>query len=199
MKFNAVDFKLLKTFGIYIVIGVFFGTFFASSLKTSNLILFFSLFSFLIGFFFIFIKNKLEDTQKNIPNIYKIVIGSLIGFISVPLGIGGGSLSVPFMKLFGYDLRKAIGTSASIGILIAITGTITMILSGNIFAKVKSPFSFGYFNLAGFLIFVPVTMLTAPIGAKIIHKMKRSLITKIFGIYLIIIACKSFLEYLKIK
>ena len=199
MKFNAVDFSLIKSFGIYIVLGVVIGTFFASNLKTANLILFFSLFAFLVGLFFLFLKSKLEATEKNIPTIYKIIIGNFIGFISVPLGIGGGSLSVPFMRLFGYDMRKAIGTSAAIGILIAISGTISMVSSGALFAKVNSPFSFGYFNLAGFLVFVPVTMMMAPLGAKIVHKVSRNLITKIFGIYLIIISFRSFVEYLNIK
>ena len=81
-------------------------------------------------------------------------------------------------------MRKAIGTSAAIGILIAISGTISMISSGALFAKVNSPLSFGYFNLAGFLVFVPVTMMMAPLGAKVVHKVSRNLITKIFGIYM---------------
>ena len=128
-----------------------------------------------------------------------IIIGNFIGFVSVPLGIGGGSLSVPFMRLFGYDLRKAIGTSAAIGILIAISGTVSMVLSGALFAKVNSPLSFGYFNLAGFLVFVPVTMMMAPLGAKVVHKVSRNLITKVFGVYLILISLRSFIEYLNIK
>jgi len=199
MKYNAVDFGLIKSFGIYIIIGVFFGTLLTSKLKTAGLVLFFSIFAFLVGLFFIFLKNKLEETEKNIPKIFKIIIGNLIGFISVPLGIGGGSLSVPFMRLFGYDMRKAIGTSAAIGIVIAITGTVSMISSGALFANVKSPLSFGYFNLAGFLVFVPITMLSAPIGAKVVHKISRSLISRIFGIYLIIMSIKSFQEYLTIR
>jgi len=143
MKYNAVDFGLIKSFGIYIIIGVLLGTLLASKLKTAGLVLFFSIFAFFVGLFFIFLKKKLEETEKNILKIFKIIIGNLIGFISVPLGIGGGSLSVPFMRLFGYDMRKAIGTSAAIGIVIAITGTVSMISSGALFANVKSPLSFG--------------------------------------------------------
>jgi len=199
MKYNAVDFGLIKSFGIYIIIGVLLGTLLASKLKTAGLILFFSIFAFLVGFFFIFLKSKLEETEKNISKIFKIIIGNLIGFISVPLGIGGGSLSVPLMRLFGYDMRKAIGTSAAIGIVIAVTGTVSMIGSGALFSNVKSPLSFGYFNLPGFLIFVPITMLFAPLGAKVVHKVSRSLISKVFGVYLIIMSVKSFQEYLTIR
>lgn len=199
MKYNAVDFGLIKSFGIYIVLGVVVGTFLASNLKTASLVLFFSIFAFLVGLFFLFLKSKLEETERNIPKIWKIIIGNFIGFISVPLGIGGGSLSVPFMRLFGYDMRKAIGTSAAIGILIAISGTISMISSGALFADVKSPLSIGYFNLPGFLVFVPVTMFMAPFGAKVVHKVSRGTITKIFGVFLLIISIRSFFEYLNIK
>jgi len=199
LKYNAVDLGLIKSFGIYIVIGVLLGTLIASKLKTAGLVLFFSIFAFLVGLFFIFLKNKFEETEKNISKMHKILIGNLIGLISVPLGIGGGSLSVPFMRLFGYDMRKAIGTSATIGIVIAITGTVSMIISGALFANVKSPLSFGYFNLAGFLIFAPITMIVAPLGAKVVHKVSRSLISKIFGFYLIIVSIKSFQEYLAIR
>jgi len=199
MKYNAVDFGLIKSFGIYIIIGVLLGTLLTSKLKTAELVLLFSMFAFLVGLFFIFLKNKIEETEKNISKIFKIIIGNLIGFISVPLGIGGGSLSVPFMRLFGYDMRKAIGTSAAIGIIIAVTGTLSMISGGALFANVKSPLSFGYFNLPGFLIFVPITMLTAPLGAKVVHKVSRSLISKVFGVYLIIMSVKSFQEYLTIR
>jgi len=103
------------------------------------------------------------------------------------------------MRLFGYDMRKAIGTSAAIGIVIAVTGTLSMISSGALFANVKSPMSFGYFNLPGFLIFVPITMLVAPLGVKVVHKVSRSLISIVFGVYLIIMSVKSFQEYLTIR
>ena len=60
----------------------------------------------------------------------KNISGIIIGFISIPLGIGGGSLMVPFMRTFGYDIRKSIGTAAAIGFLISVSGAITMIIGG---------------------------------------------------------------------
>jgi uncharacterized protein len=199
MKYGAVDFGLIKSFGLFIVFGVICGTILASNLRTANLILFFSIFTFLVALFFIFLKNKLEETERNIPKIYKIIIGTIIGFISVPLGIGGGSLSVPFMKLFGYDMRKAIGTSAAIGFLIAIAGTISMISSGTLFADISAPLTLGYFNLPGFLVFVPVTMFMAPYGARAVQKIQKSTVSKVFGIYLLVISVQSYLQYLKIR
>ena len=65
---------------------------------------------------------------------------------------------VPFMRTFGYDIRKSIGTAAAVGFLIAVTGTVTMITGGKIIDNVNTSYSVGYINLLGFAVFVPVTL-----------------------------------------
>ena len=196
MEYDAVDFKMVKSFGIFILCGVIAGTFLAVNLKTPALVLFFSIFAFMVGLFFIFLREKLVDNPKKISEIVKNISGVVIGFISVPLGIGGGSLMVPFMRTFGYDIRKSIGTAAAIGFLISVTGTITMILGGKIIDNINTPFSFGYINLLGFIVFVPVTMFMARLGAKAVYKINKKLLSKIFGSFLLIVSIRSFFEYL---
>ena len=196
MQFKAVDFALIKSFGLFVVAGVILVTVMASNLETKKLLLLFSIFSACVGIFFIFFREKLGETPRNIPSAIKSFIGTFIGFISVPLGIGGGSLSVPFMRLFGYSIRNAIGTSAAIGFLISVAGAVSMSLSGRLFDDVNSPLSYGYVNLPGFLVFVPITMMMAPIGARLVHKIDKGLLSKIFGFFLLIIAVRSFYEYL---
>ena len=196
---DAVDFNMVKSFGIFILIGVFFGTFLAVNLKTPALVLFFSIFAFMVGLFFIFLREKLVENPKQISNLVKNISGILIGFISIPLGIGGGSLMVPFMRTFGYDIRKSIGTAAAVGFLIAVTGTITMITGGKIIDNVNTPFSLGYINLLGFIVFVPVTMIMARLGAKAVYKIDKKILSKIFGTFLILVSIRSFLEYLSIN
>jgi uncharacterized membrane protein YfcA len=195
MKYQAVDFALIKSFGLFVAAGVLIGTFLASNLETKKLLLIFSIFSGCVGLFFIFFREKLGATPRNIPNSIKSIIGTIIGFVSVPLGIGGGSLSVPFMRLFGYSIRNAIGTSAAIGFLISVVGASSMSLSGNFFDTVTTPLSLGYVNLPGFLVFVPVTMMMAPLGAKVVHKIDKDLLSKIFGFFLLLISARSFYEY----
>ena len=199
MEYNAVDLKMVKSFGIFILLGVIAGTFLAVNLKTPALVLFFSIFAFIVGLFFIFVREKLMENPKKISNFVKNISGIIIGFISVPLGIGGGSLMVPFMRTFGYDIRKSIGTAAAVGFLIALSGTITMIIGGNIIDNVNTPFSLGYMNILGFIVFVPVTMIMARIGAKAVYKIDKSLLSKIFGTFLIIVSIRSFMEYLTIN
>ena len=199
MEYDAVDFKMVKSFGIFILFGVVGGTFLAVNLKTPALVLFFSIFAFVVGLFFIFVREKLMENPKKISNFVKNISGIIIGFISVPLGIGGGSLMVPFMRTFGYDIRKSIGTAAAVGFLIAVSGSITMITGGKIIDNVSTPFSLGYVNLLGFIVFVPVTMIMARIGAKAVYKIDKKLLSKIFGTFLIIVAVRSFIEYLSIN
>ena len=199
MEYDAVDFKMVKTFGILIVLGVLFGTFLAVNLKTPALVLFFAIFSSFVGLFFIFLREKLVESPKTISNTIKNISGLFIGFISVPLGIGGGSLMVPFMRTFGYDIRKSIGTAAAVGFLIAISGTTTMIISGKIIDNVNSPYSIGYINLLGFAVFVPVTMVMARIGAKVVYKINKKLLSRIFGCFLLMVSARSFFEYFSIN
>jgi len=198
-EYDAVDFKMVKSFGVFILAGVICGTFLAVNLKTPALVLFFSIFALMVGLFFIFLREKLVDNPKKISAVVKNISGVIIGFISVPLGIGGGSLMVPFMRTFGYDIRKSIGTAAAVGFLIAVTGTITMITGGKIINNVNTPYSIGYINLLGFAVFVPVTMVMARIGAKVVHKIDKKLLSKIFGIFLILVSMRSFIEYLNIN
>ena len=199
MEHKAVDVNLVKSFGIFIVLGVIGGTFLAVNLRTSDFILFFSIMAFIVGLFFIFFREKFLENPKKIKDSIKNISGVAVGFISVLLGIGGGSLMVPFMRTFGYDIRKSIGTAAAVGFLIAISGTITMIIGGKIINNINTPFSFGYINLLGFLVFVPVTMIMARLGAKAVYKIDKKILSKIFGTFLIIVSIRSFIEYLSIN
>ena len=199
MEYDAVDFKLIKSFGIFILFGVIGGTFLAVNLKTPAFVLFFSIMAFIVGLFFIFFREQLLKNPKMISDSAKNISGVIIGFISVLLGIGGGSLMVPFMRTFGYDIRRSIGTAAGVGFLIAVFGTITMITGGKIVDNINTPYSLGYVNLLGFLVFVPVTMLMARVGAKAVYKIDKNILSKIFGIFLIIVSIRSFFEYLSIN
>ncbi len=196
MKFKAVDFSIVKTFGIFVVIGVVFGTIFAISLKTSSLLLLFSIMTMIFAIYFLLEKEKIDPSPRQINLIYRVICGFLSGFVSAPMGIGGGVFNVPIFKIFGYSIPVAIGSSAAIGFLTALTGAIGFAISGS-YLNINVPLSLGFVNIPTFLIFVPITVLMAKIGAKTVHKVNKSLLGKLFGVYLFIVACRLFLEYLK--
>ena len=196
MKFKAVEFSIIKTFGIFVVIGVVLGTVFAVSLKTSGLVLFFSIMTMIFAIYFLIEKEKINPAPRKINLIYRVICGFLSGFLSAPMGIGGGVFNTPIFKMFGYPINVAIGTSAAIGFLIALVGATGFAISGS-YLNINVPLSLGFINIPTFLIFIPITTFMAKIGAESVHKFNKRLIGRIFGIYLFIVACGLFLEYLK--
>ena len=197
MKFKAVDFNIVKTFGLFVAFGVIFGTIFAVNLKTSSLVLFFSTMTMIFSMYFLLVKEKINPKPKDINLIYKVVCGFFSGFLAAPMGIGGGVLNTPVLKMFGYSIKVAIGCSAAIGLIISLIGAIGFAISGS-YLNINIPFSLGFVNIPTFLIFVPITMFMAKIGAKSVHKFDKRLIGKLFGFYLFIIGCKLFYDYFSI-
>ena len=196
-KFNAVDFDIVKNYGLFVVSGVIVGTIFAASLKTKSLVLFFSLIIFLLSFYLLLLKEKEQGVIKEIKLHLKIIFGFLVGFISAPMGIGGAIMNVPILKFFGYSINKAIGSAAAIGFLIALFGASGFLISGS-YLKTDLPLSIGFLNLPAFLIFIPITTLMARVGAKTVHKIDKNKISKFFGIFLLVIASKFLYEYFKL-
>jgi len=194
MKFKAVDLSIVKTFGVFVAIGVVLGTIFAVSLKTSSLVLFFSIMTMFFAIYFLMAKEKINPTPREINLIYRVICGFLSGFLSAPMGIAGGVINTPILKMFGYPIKVAIGSSAAVGFLIALIGAIGFAVSGSYF-NINVPLSLGFVNVPTFLIFVPITTFMAKIGAETVHKVDKSLIGKLFGIYLFIVACRLFYEY----
>ena len=194
MKFKAVDFSIVRTFGVFVVIGVVLGTIFAVSLKTSGLILFFSIMTMIFAIYFLIEKEKINPVPRKINLIYRVICGFLSGFLSAPMGIGGGVFNTPIFKMFGYPINVAIGTSAAIGFLIALIGAVGFAISGT-YLNINVPLSLGFINIPTFLIFIPITTFMAKIGAETVHKFNKRLIGRIFGIYLFIVACKLFYDY----
>ncbi len=192
-KHKAVDLNILRTYGIFVIIGVIIGSFSAAQMDTKSLILFFSLIIYMLALNLIFLKDKTKIKIKF--NIFqRTIFGFVVGFISSLMGIGGAIMNVPILKFVGYTINKAIGTAASIGFLISIFGTIGFLSTGLIMQK-NIPLSTGFINIPAFLIFIPITIIMAKIGANTVHKMKREIIAKLFGFFLIVIASRFMYEY----
>ena len=193
-KFKAVDFNIVKSYGGFVIIGVIFGTIFASNLSTKPLVLFFSIIVFILAFYLLYLKEKETNIKISMKLRSKIFFGFLSGFISAPMGIGGAVMNVPILKFFGYSINDAIGSAAAIGFLIALFGALGFLITGS-YLDVNLPLSIGFLNIPAFLIFIPVTTYMARIGAKTVHKINKKRISKYFGFFLLIIGSKFLLEY----
>ena len=196
-KYKAVDFQIVKNYGVYVILGVIFGTIFAASLKTKSLVLFFSIVILLLGIYLILLKEREKNIIIEMKLYLKVILGFIVGFISAPMGIGGAIMNVPILKFFGYSINKSIGSAAAIGFLIALFGAIGFLFTGS-YLKTNLPLSIGFLNIPAFLIFIPITTFMARIGARTVHRIDKNKISKLFGIFLLIIATKFLFEYLEL-
>jgi uncharacterized membrane protein YfcA len=110
------------------------------------------------------------------------------------MGIGGGSLSVPIMHYSGIDIKKAVGTSAAFGFVIAAPASLGFMLGGNNLVGVLPPYSIGYVNWMTFLLIVPITLMTVPIGVEIAHRSSQKGLKMLFGLFLGVTAIRMFAD-----
>ena len=192
-KYSAVDLNIVKNYGPFVIVGVIIGTTIAATLETKSLMIFFVivLYSLSIHFFF-----QRENIKKKITFnfITKTVLGSIVGFVSSLTGIGGAIMNIPIFKFCGFPINKAIGSAAAIGFFISIFGALGFSISGS-YLNVNLPLSVGFINIPAFLIFIPITTFMSRIGAKLLHKMDRNKINKLFGTFLLIVASKLLYDY----
>ena len=182
-KNKLVDFSVVKTFGIFVVIGVLLGTVFASVMKTKILVLFFSAVVYFFGAYLMLAQEKIKKIKPNRSIFPRVIFGVISGFISAPMGITGAMMNVPILRYLGYPISKCIGSAAAIGFFISFTGSIGFLISGFYF-DVNLPFSVGFVNIPAFILFVPITSFMAKIGANTVYKMDKMKAQRLFGVFL---------------
>ena len=170
---------------MFVVIGVLLGTTFAAMAKTKSLVVF-TLVVFCLGTYLLINSNQQTISKKKFKLHFRVIFGLISGFISAPMGIGGAVMNVPILKYFGYSIKKAIGSAATIGFIIALCGAIGFCYSGSIL-NVKLPLSIGFINIPAFLIFIPITMFMAKVGANKAHKIDKVKLQVLFGIFLYVV------------
>jgi uncharacterized membrane protein YfcA len=116
------------------------------------------------------------------------IIGLIIGFISALVSIGGGSLTVPYLKSRAIDLRIAIGTSAALGFCIAFAGSLGYLIQG--FGNSNKHGYWGYIDISAALLIAFSSFTTAPMGVKLAYRLPTALLRKIFAILLLILSLK---------
>ena len=194
---KAVDFDIVKGYGFFVAIGVILGTILAASLKTKPLILFFTVVVYFLAFYLLFLKEKEENLEIKMGLLAKGLSGVISGFISAPMGIGGAVMNVPVLRYFGYSIKKAIGSAAAIGFIIALFGALGFLISG-FYLKANMPLSIGFINIPAFLIFVPITTFMARMGANTVNKIDKSKVQVFFGIFLYVIVTVFIYRYLSL-
>jgi uncharacterized membrane protein YfcA len=191
---DSVDFDLLwprqwwTSYALWIGVGSFTAaTWLAPRLSSQKLTLIFAIVAIGVALQFIFGRPNKVLRSKVPGGAGPPVIGGGIGGLSAVMGIGGGSLSVPFLTLCGVPIHKAIGTAAGFGLAIAIPASIGFVLSG--WALPGRPLgSLGYVNGLGFALIVICAWPMVPLGARLAHRLKPEPLRRAFGVLLLVVA-----------
>ena len=185
---GAVNWSVVRQITPGILLGTFTGSWFAATLSGELLKIFFIIFTFFVAWQML--SNRLPKASRQIPGRCGLFgTGSIIGGISSLVGIGGGSMSVPFLIWCNQNARIAIGTSAAIGFPIALSGAAGFLING-LKAAGLPPHCLGYIYLPALAGIAVTSYLTAPLGARLAHILPIPKLKKGFAILLIATGCK---------
>lgn len=183
----AVEWGILKIWAPGIVLGAIAGKMTVSALNTTVLQYIFGGLLVFIGLYMTF-GNKDFRVANELPKGLKgRVFSPFVGFLSVLMGIGGGSFGVPLLTMFGVPVHRAVATAAGFGFIIAVPSVAGFLMT-SLPEGSAPPLNIGAVNIAAFLVVITMTTFTAPIGAAIAHKTDAGKLKKFFGMFLILIA-----------
>ena len=190
-KKKSIDFGHFKPVATGIIFGALCGALFAVQIEGFFLKLSIATFVFLVGIQILF--DIQIYSKRIVPNKPKsIFAGSIIGFLSSILGMGGGTFSVPYFRASGLKLTTSIGTSAACGVPIAIFGTIGYILAGIKVSELPN-LSLGYIYLPALLGVSVTSIFAAKYGADLAHYLSQSILKRLMAAWFFIISIYMFL------
>ncbi len=164
-----------------LLVGALLGALLADQLSSRWLIWFFGLFEIGVGLYMVLGAPVAQRCMKPVLNFMELLpVGTFIGLLSSLLGIGGGSLTVPYLCWRGRSIRTAVAASSACGIPIAVAGALGYLLVGLESESLPSG-SIGYIYLPAVFGVVVASLFTAPIGAKLAHRLPVRLLKRLFG------------------
>lgn len=185
-KKGAVDWNILRTWAPGIVIGAILGMLLVAQLRTNTLQIIFGGLALIVGLYMGFGRTHWRVAQAMPTGLTRAVLSPSVGFLSVLMGIGGGSFGVPLMSLYNTPIHRAVATAAGFGVLIAVPAVV-----GFLFVDMRvgqPPLTMGAVNLVAFFIVIAMTLITAPLGVKLAHAMDPKPLKRVFAVFLVLVA-----------
>ena len=185
-KKGAVDWDILRSWAPGIAVGALVGMMVVSQLRSNTLQAIFGILALIVGVYMSFGRAEWRLGQTMPKGPLRFILSPLVGFMSVLMGIGGGSFGVPLMSLFNTAIHRAVATAAGFGVVIAVPAVI-----GFLFVDMKMdvpPLTIGAINLIAFGIIIAMTLVTAPWGVKLAHSMDAKPLKRAFGVFLVLVA-----------
>jgi len=186
---GAVDWDILRAWAIPTIAGVVLGTWLASIIGGKGLTAVFAGGALVLGLYMALGRDHWRLGETLPIGVGAWALGLANGCRSVMMGIGGGTFGVTVMTLYGATIHRAVATAAGFGLIIGLPGAIGMIVNGWS-APNLPPFSLGYVNLVGLALIVPATIVAAPWGVALAHRLSRRTLRLAFGIFLCLTALR---------
>ena len=188
-KRGAVDWQVIRTWALWIMLGALIGQLVAGQLSAAALKAFFAAMAYLLAAQLFFGRPGWRLADEMPSGAGRVGFGTGIGVLSALMGIGGGTFGVSLMTVYGRAIHQAVATAAGFGIAIGLPSAITAVFTGW-GAEGLPPFSLGYVNLAAFALISVFTVTMAPVGARLAHSLDAQLLKRLFAILLAIVATK---------
>jgi uncharacterized membrane protein YfcA len=182
---GAVDWAILRGWAPGIAVGAVIGVLTAAALKSVALQAIFGVLGLFIGLYLAFGRPEWRLGDQMPSGVKRGGLSGVVGFLSVLMGIGGGSFGVPLMTLYGVPIHRAVATAAGFGILIAVPSVLVFLMVPIADAP---PLTIGAVNLPAFGIVVAMTLITAPWGAKLAHAMNPKPLKRVFAVFIMVMA-----------
>lgn len=174
-----------------IIVGAWLGAAIAHELPSAALTKIFAVFVLTVSAQMAF--GAKPAPHRELPGTAGMALaGGVIGVVSAIVGIGGGSLTVPFLSWCNISIRQAVATSAACGLPIALAGTLGFIVTG-LNAPERPAWSLGYLYVPALVGVAAASMLTAPLGARLAHSLPTGILKKVFAIFLAVIGIRMLL------
>ncbi|MCA8880635.1 MAG: sulfite exporter TauE/SafE family protein [Rhodobacteraceae bacterium] len=193
---GAIDMALLRLWAPSILAGVLIGSTLAGHVPSAVLVAVFATVAALVALDMVFRKPLESPEPKGFSRPVWAGLGTLAGGISAMMGIGGGTVCVPLLNFLGYDIRRAVGTSAAIGFIIGLPGALVYAATG-FGTDGLPPFSLGFVNLLAAVIIIPLTTSFAVVGVRLAHTIPRRALRLAFGLFLALTSIRMFLDLLQ--
>lgn len=181
----AVDWEILKGWAPGIAIGAVLGVLAVAQLRTPALQAIFGSLALVVAVYFGLgrVEWRLGPAMPTGPR--RAVLSPLVGFLSVLMGIGGGSFGVPLMSLYDTPIHRAVATAAGFGVTIAVPS-----VAGFLMTPVEGapPYTFGAVNLPAFAVIIAMTLITTPWGVRLAHAMDARPLRRVFAVFLALVA-----------
>ncbi|MBW6505641.1 MAG: sulfite exporter TauE/SafE family protein [Rhodobacteraceae bacterium] len=182
---GAVEWQILRQWAPGIAVGAVLGVLVVAQLRTPTLQAIFGGLAFAVALYMAFgrIDWRLGDRMPGFG--IRAAVSPVIGFLSVLMGIGGGSFGVPLMTLHGVPIHRAVATAAGFGFTIALPSVAAFLM---VPVTGAPPFTLGAVNLPAFIIVISMTLVTAPWGASLAHRLNPKPLKRIFAAFLAVVA-----------